>query len=69
MSTVFQVGTVFWVILSNTVHGSTLGQASALSAATSPSVLAVLFAATLALTVISGLSYIVRGVRMIFSPA
>jgi cardiolipin synthase len=67
-STVLQVATVFWVVLANSVGGS-VGAASPIPAAvTAPSVLSALYAATLALTVISGASYIYRGIRMLHAP-
>ncbi|MEW5902272.1 MAG: CDP-alcohol phosphatidyltransferase family protein [Acidobacteriota bacterium] len=66
ISTVFQVGTVFWVILSNYVQTLALDRMSAVSGATSPAVLSVLFVATLVFTVVSGLNYVLRGIRMTF---
>jgi cardiolipin synthase len=69
-STVLQVATVFWVILSNYVRVSALGRSSFLAATTSPSVLGAFYIATLILTLISGAHYIYKGVRMTFySPA
>jgi cardiolipin synthase len=68
MSTVFQVGTVFLVIFSNYVKASSLSDVSGLAAAASPPVLSALFVVTLVLTVVSGVNYVLRGVRMTFSP-
>ncbi len=68
ISTVFQVATVFWVILSNSVSISALGRSSVLSALTSSSVLESFFIATLLLTIVSGTQYILKGIRMTFSP-
>jgi cardiolipin synthase len=69
MSTVFQVATVFWVILSNYVSVSALAGSPFLSGITSPSVLSVFYIATLVLTVISGANYIYKGIRMTFISA
>ena len=69
ISTVLQVATVFWVILSNYVRVSALGRTSILAAITSPSVLEAFFIATLVLTVVSGAQYINRGIRMTFFSA
>jgi cardiolipin synthase len=66
ISTVFQVTTVFWVILANAVSISTPGRSSILSAMTSSSVLKTFFIATLLLTVVSGTQYILKGIRMTF---
>ena len=66
---VFQVATVFWVILANTVQASSLGRSSLLAAVTSPTVLESLFIATLLLTLASGIQYVLKGVRMMFPPA
>ncbi|MBN2409490.1 MAG: CDP-alcohol phosphatidyltransferase family protein [Candidatus Aminicenantes bacterium] len=66
ISTVFQVTTVFWVILSNTVHVTALSGSPLLSTLTSSSVLDGLFLATLIFTVISGTQYILKGIRMAF---
>jgi cardiolipin synthase len=68
ISTVFQVATVFWVVLSNYVRVSTLGRSPALSAMTSSSVLDMLFIATLLFTIVSGTQYILKGIRMTFFP-
>lgn len=68
ISTVFQVTTVFWVILSNCVRATGLGRSPLLSSLTSSSVLDVLFVATLLFTVLSGTQYIIKGIRMAFSP-
>ncbi|MFZ2053455.1 MAG: CDP-alcohol phosphatidyltransferase family protein [Candidatus Aminicenantales bacterium] len=68
ISTVFQVATVFWVILSNFVHVSALGRSAILSAMTSSSVLDVFCIATLLLTIVSGTQYVLKGIRMTFFP-
>jgi cardiolipin synthase len=68
ISTVLQVTTVFWVILSNFMDVSALGRTTILSTMTSSSVLDVFFIATLLLTIVSGAQYIRKGVRMAFSP-
>jgi len=68
MSTVLQVATVFWVILSNWVQASALARFSFLAAIASPSVLDAFYTATLVLTAISGIHYIYKGVRLAFSP-
>ncbi len=68
ISTVFQVATVFWVVLSNYVHVSALGRSPVLAAMTSSSVLDMLFIVTLVLTIVSGTQYILKGIRMMFSP-
>jgi cardiolipin synthase len=69
MSTVFQVATVLWVILSNYVRVSSLALSSFLSAITSPSVLDAFYIVTLVLTVVSGAHYIYKGIRMTFCSA
>lgn len=69
ISTVFQVTTAFWVILSNTVAVSALGRSAFLSAVTSSAVLDALFIVTLIFTVVSGAQYVFRGIRMAFFPA
>ena len=69
MSTVCQVATVFWVVLSNSVSVSVLAGSTFLAQITSPSVLSAFYIATLVLTVISGAIYIYRGVRMLSSSA
>lgn len=66
MSTVLQVVTVFWVILSNYVRVSALARSSFLAAITSPSVLDAFYFATLVLTAISGAHYVYKGIRMTF---
>lgn len=68
ISTIFQVATVFWVILSNCVRVSALGRSAILSAMTSSSVLDVFFIATLLLTIVSGTQYVLKGIRMTFFP-
>ena len=69
ISTVLQVATVFWVILSNYVRVSALGLSSFLAAVTSPSVLGAFYIATLVLTVVSGAQYIYKGIRITFLSA
>jgi len=69
ISTVLQVATVFWVILSNYVRVSALGRSSFLAAVTSPSVLGAFYIATLVLTVVSGAQYIYKGIRITFLSA
>jgi len=69
VSTVFQVATIFWVILSNYVRASALGRSSFLAAITSPSVLGAFYIATLVLTVVSGAQYIYKGIRVTFLSA
>lgn len=68
ISTVFQVATVFWIILCSYVHVSALGRSAVLTALTSPSVLAALFGATLLFTIVSGIQYILKGIRIAFFP-
>jgi cardiolipin synthase len=68
ISTVFQVATVFWVVLSNYVRVSNFGRSPVLAAMTSSSFLDVLFIVTLLLTIVSGTQYIIKGIRMLFSP-
>ncbi len=66
VSTVFQVATVFWVILCNSVQTSALGRSAVLTAVTSRSVMTALFVATLVFTLVSGLQYILKGIGMAF---
>lgn len=68
ISTVFQVATVFWVILCSCVRVSALGRSAVLMSLTSPSVLAALFGATLLFAIVSGLQYILKGIRIAFFP-
>ena len=68
-STVFQVATVFWVILSNSIGVSSLAGSPFLSEITSPTVLSAFYIATLILTVISGAHYLYKGIRMTFISA
>jgi len=65
-STIFQVATVFWVILSNSIGVSSLAGSPFLSGITSPTVLSAFYIATLVLTVISGAHYLYKGIRMTF---
>ncbi|MBP1766482.1 MAG: Phosphatidylglycerophosphate synthase [Candidatus Aminicenantes bacterium] len=66
MSTIIQVATVFWVVLSNSVRVSALGRSSFLAAITSSPVLDGFYAVTLLLTAVSGAHYIYKGIRMAF---
>jgi cardiolipin synthase len=66
ISTIFQVGTVFWVLFANHIQTSSWISTPALSFLSSRPVLAVFFYSTLVLTAISGIQYIDRGVRMMF---
>lgn len=68
LSTIMQVATAFWVVLSNYVRVSALGEMSFLSGITSPSVLGVFYTATLVLTAVSGANYIYNGARTTFFP-
>ncbi len=68
-STVFQVATVFLVILANCVRVTAWKQSAILSAMTSSSVLDVVFIIALLFTIISGGQYVLKGIRMIFPPA
>lgn len=68
ISTVFQVATVFWVILSNCVHVSAPGRSAILAALTSSSVLDVFCISTLLLTIVSGTQYVLKGIRLTFFP-
>jgi len=68
-STIFQVATVFWVILSNSIGVSSLAGSPFLSGITSPTVLSAFYIATLVLTVISGAHYLYKGIRMTFISA
>jgi cardiolipin synthase (CMP-forming) len=67
-STIFQVATVFWVVLSNYISASALATSPILAAVISPSVLRAFYVVALALTVISGADYIYKGIRMNFIP-
>jgi len=69
VSTVLQVATVFWVVLSNYVRVSALVKSPFLAAITSPHVLGAFYIATLALTIVSGAHYIYKGIRMTFFSA
>ena len=68
ISTVCQVVTVFWVVLANSIDVSALKGSNIVSALTSASVLEMFFIATLVLTVVSGVQYIAKGIRMVFPP-
>ena len=69
ISTIFQVATVFWVILSNSISVSALAGSPILAGSTSLSVLSAFYIATLVLTVISGAHYIYKGIRITFISA
>lgn len=66
MSTVCQVATVFWVVLSNYVSVSAQAGWRFLSGIATPSVLNAFYIATLISTIISGANYIYKGIRMTF---
>jgi cardiolipin synthase len=66
MSTVFQVVTVFWVILSNYLRLSAPAGPAILETISSPSALSAFYIVTLVLTLISGAHYIYKGIRMTF---
>lgn len=66
ISTVLQVGAVFLVLLANYVQVSSWSRYSFLSSLTSPSFLSAFFVITLTSTIVSGLYYILRGIRMTF---
>jgi len=68
ISTVCQVGTVFWVLFSNYIQISSWISSPALSFLTSRPVLSVFFYSTLVFTVVSGMQYVLRGIRMTFYP-
>jgi cardiolipin synthase len=68
ISTVCQVGTVFWVLFSNYIQISSWISSPALSFLTSRPVLSVFFYSTLVFTVVSGMQYVLRGIRMTFHP-
>jgi len=66
ISTVFQVATVFLVLLSNCIQEEGWGDGTFLSSLTSSPVLSAFFLLTLASTVLSGMHYILKG-AVIFS--
>jgi cardiolipin synthase len=66
ISTVLQVGAVFLVLLANYVHSSSWSRFPFLLSLTSPSFLSVFFALTVASTIVSGMHYILRGIRLTF---
>jgi cardiolipin synthase len=66
ISTILQVGTVFWVLFSNYARISPLKEIALLSPLTSPAVLSALYYLTLVFTALSGAHYIQSGVRMAF---
>jgi cardiolipin synthase (CMP-forming) len=68
VSTVLQVATIFWVMLSNSVSASALARSAIPAAITSSAVLSGFYIATLVMTVISGADYIHKGIRMTFVP-
>jgi cardiolipin synthase len=68
ISTILQVGTVFWVLFSNYARISPWKDSALLSPLTSPAVLSTLYYMTFAFTAISGAHYILRGIRLMFCP-
>jgi cardiolipin synthase len=68
ISTICQVGTIFWVLFSNYIQNSSWISSPGLSFLTSWPVLMVFFYSTLVFTVISGVQYTLRGIRMTFYP-
>ena len=68
ISTILQVGTVFWVLFSNYIRVSPWDDSALLSPLTSPAVLSALFYLTLIFTGLSGAHYILRGIRLTFYP-
>ena len=66
ISTILQVGTVFWVLFSNYALISPWKDSVFLSPLMSPSVLSALYYLTFAFTGLSGAHYILRGIRMAF---
>jgi cardiolipin synthase len=66
ISTVLQVGTVFLVLLANYVQVSSWSRFPFLSSLTSPSFISAFFFITLVSTIVSGLHYVQRGIRMVF---
>jgi len=67
ISTVLQVGTIFWVLFSNYVRVSPWSDSALLSYPTSPGVLSALYYLTFAFTGLSGAHYIFKGIRMAFN--
>ncbi len=67
ISTVFQVLTVFWVLLANFLAASPWQKVSFIQLFASPDVLFGLFYLTLFFTVLSGADYIRRGVGLAFA--
>jgi cardiolipin synthase len=67
ISTILQVGTVFWVLFSKYIRVSSWNDAALLSALTSPAVLSTLYYLTLAFTGLSGAHYVLKGIGMTFS--
>jgi len=66
ISTVLQVVTVFWVLFSNSIRVSPWKDSALLSPLTTPPILSALFYLTLLFTGLSGVQYILRGIRMTF---
>jgi cardiolipin synthase (CMP-forming) len=66
ITTVLQVTTVTWVVLANYIQASSWRLRPAIAGATSTEALSWLYAATLAFTIVSGVQYIIRGVRQMF---
>jgi len=66
ISTILQLTTVIWVVLANYVQASSWRLRPAIASATSAEALSWLYAATLAFTIVSGVQYIIRGIRQMF---
>jgi cardiolipin synthase len=66
ISTVSQVVTVFCVLLANYVPVSDWGHVRMLSSLSSSSALSILFLVTLASTILSGVHYVIAGIRLAF---
>jgi len=64
--TVLQVTTVVWVVLANYIEASSWRLNPMIAGATSARTLSWFYAATLILTVVSGIQYISRGLRELF---
>jgi cardiolipin synthase len=66
-STVLQVMTVIWVVLGNYVQASSWRLTPAVAWATSARALSWFYVATLAVAIVSGCQYVVRGYRQMFT--
>lgn len=66
ISTVLQVTTIIWVVLANYVQVSAWRELPLVMRAASTEALSLLYAVTLGFTVISGIQYVGRGVRMMW---